>query len=269
MRVVQVHKIGLAVLLLAVFGLSSPASAHRIDPEAALEKSGAAIGRMTSDHRLVRSDATSFNLSELRGRPLVVSLVYTSCSAVCPIGTETLKRSVGQARLILGSASFQVLTLGFDARNDTPRRLEAFAADHDIDRDLFWHLATASPSALDRLLEEVGFSYTGAAGGFDHVAQTTILDAEGRVYRQIYGDEFPPQVLIEPLKELVFGLSAASFTPGAIADRLRFLCTIYDPKLGRYCVSYTIFFEMGIGALSLTLMGWIILRMWRGSKRVV
>src|SRR5690606_27803777 len=130
-----------------------------------------------------------------------------------------------------------------------------------------WHVATASPAVLESLLDEVGFSYDGAAGGFEHVVQTTILDAEGRVYRQIYGDEFPTQVLIEPLKELVYGLSVSSFTPQAIADRLRFLCTIYDPKAGRYRVSYTIFFEMGVGVLSLVLMGWMIVRMWRGSQR--
>lgn len=268
MRRIRIRIAGIAALLFAAIGAATPASAARIDPEAALEKSGAAIGRITSDHRLVRSDATSFKLSELRGRPLVISLVYTSCSTVCPVGTETLKRSVGQARSVLGGTSFQVLTLGFDARNDTPRRLEAFAADHDIDNDPLWRLATASPAVLKQLLEEVGFSYAGAAGGFDHVAQTTILDAEGRVYRQIYGDEFPPQVLIEPLKQLVYGLSVASFTPAAIADRVRFLCTVYDPKLGRYRISYTIFLEMGIGVLSLALMGWMIRRMWRGSKRV-
>lgn len=260
---------GVAALLLASLWAGSPASAARIDPDAAFEKSGAAIGRLTSDHRLIRSDATPFGMSALRGRPLVVSLVYTSCSTVCPVGTETLKTSVEQARAVLGDASFQVLTVGFDARNDTPRRLEAFAADHDIDGDPLWHVATASPAVLESLLDEVGFSYDGAAGGFEHVVQTTILDTEGRVYRQIYGDEFPTQVLIEPLKELVYGLSVSSFTPQAIVDRLRFLCTVYDPKAGRYRISYTIFFEMGVGVLSLVLMGWMIVRMWRGSRRAV
>lgn len=257
---------GMVPLLLAALWAGSPASAARIDPEAAFERSGAAIGRLTSDHRLFRS-ATPFNLSVLRGRPLVVSLVYTSCSTVCPVGTQTLKSSVAQARSVLGGASFQVLTVGFDARNDTPRRMEAFAADHDIDGDPLWHIATAAPAVLDALLDEVGFSYDGAAGGFEHVVQTTILDGEGRVYRQIYGDEFPTQVLIEPLKELVYGLSVSSFAPQALADRLRFLCTVYDPKAGRYRISYTIFFEMGIGTLSLVLMGWMIVRMWRGSKQ--
>ncbi len=259
---------GFAGLLLACFWAAAPAGAARIDPVQALERSEAAIGGATGDHRLIRSDGTPLALSALKGRPLVVSIVYTSCSTVCPVGTQTLKSAVTQARDMLGPASFEVLTLGFDARNDTPRRMAAFATDHDIAGDPRWHVATASPAALESLLAEVGFSYAGAAGGFDHVAQTTILDAEGRVYRQIYGDDFPLQVLMEPLKELVYGLTTASFTPAALADRLRFLCTVYDPKLGRYKLDYTIFFEAGVGVLSLAAMGWMILRMWRRGRRI-
>lgn len=266
-RLPRLAPMRLACALLACLWVAAPAGAARIDPVQALERSQAAIGAATGDHRLIRSDGTPLALSALKGRPLVISLVYTSCSTVCPVGTDALKSAVAQAREMLGPASFEVLTLGFDARNDTPRRLAAFAVDHDIAGDPRWHIATASPAALDALLGELGFSYAGAAGGFDHVAQTTVLDADGRVYRQIYGDEFPLQVLVEPLKQLVFGITPSAFTPAALADRLRFLCTVFDPKLGRYRIDYTIFFEAGIGALSLIAMGWVILRMWRGGRR--
>ena len=267
MTAMKMRSLAAAGLLLACLWDGSPAAAARIDAEEALERSEAAIGSTTGDHRLVRSDGAPLSLSELKGRPLIVSLVYTSCSTVCPVGTETLKSSVAQARRALGAASFEVLTLGFDARNDTPRRMAAFALDHDIAGDPLWHVASASPAVLKALLGEVGFTYAGAAGGFEHVAQTTILDADGRVYRQIYGDQYPLQVLVEPLKELVFGVTTTSFTPAAFTDRLRFLCTVYDPKTGRYKVDYTIFFEIGVGGLSLALMGWMIVRMWRGSRR--
>ncbi len=258
------------VAALAAAGLlaaASPAAAFRIDPAEALERSEAAIGRATGDHRLLLPDGSTLALSEFKGKPLVVSLIYTSCSTVCPTGTETLKVSVAKARKALGAEAFQVLTIGFDARNDTPQRMRAFAIDHSIDRDPLWHVASASPAVLDALLDEVGFSYAGAAGGFEHVAQTTILDAEGRVYRQVYGDDFPLPVLVEPLKELVFGTTAAAFTPTALADRLRFLCTVYDPKSGRYRTDYGIYMGMTAGAISLVLMAWVIVRMWLGNRR--
>ncbi|MGB3391578.1 MAG: SCO family protein [Pseudaminobacter sp.] len=259
--------LGFVGLFLALVASGSVALASRVDPTEALERSEAAIGGTTGDHRLLRSDGSVMTLSELKGRPLVVSLIYTSCSTVCPTGTETLKVSVAKARKALGGEAFQVLTLGFDTRNDTPQRMRAFAIDHSIDGDPLWHVASATPAVLSALLDEVGFSYAGAAGGFEHVAQTTILDAEGRVYRQVYGDDFPLPVFIEPLKELVFGTTAAAFTPAALADRLRFLCTVYDPKSGRYRTDYGIYMGMGAGALSLVLMAWVIVRLWLGSRR--
>lgn len=253
--------------LLAACLSAYPVSAAGLDPAEALARSEAAIGAATGDHRLLQPDGSTLMLSQLRGRPLVLSIVYTSCSTVCPTGTETLKKSVAAARRALGADAFQVLTLGFDARNDTPQRMRAFAVDHGIDGDPLWHVASATPAVLGSLLEEVGFSYAGAAGGFEHVSQTTILDAQGGVYRQVYGDDFPLPVLVEPLKELVFGIRVSSFSPAALADRLRFLCTVYDPKTGRYRIDYGIYMGMGAGAVSLILMAWVIVRLWLGVRR--
>jgi protein SCO1/2 len=258
--------LGLAALLLAVLPALAQ-SGPRIDAVAAMEASEAAIGTMVGDHRLLRADGATLTMAEFRGQPLVVSLIYTSCATVCPVTTQTLKRAVAEARKALGAESFRILTVGFDARGDTPRRMTAFARDNAIAGDPLWDVVSGSPAALEALMDDVGFSYSGAAGGFEHISQTTIVDADGRVYRQVYGDEFPLQVFIEPLKELVFGISVASFTPAALADRLRFICTVYDPKTGRYRTDYAIYIGITAGAVSLILMGWVILRMWRGNRR--
>jgi protein SCO1/2 len=246
--------------------VAGPAAAARIDEASAVERSEAAIGRIVSDHVLIGSDGRALRLAELRGRPLVVSLVYTSCSSICPTATQTLRSAVERARLAVGADSFDVLTVGFDASADTPGRLSAFAREQGIDGDPRWRLASGEPSVLARLLDEVGFSYSAVAGGFEHVAQTTILDGDGRVYRQVYGDAFPIQVFVEPLKELVFGTSVRALSLPGLADRIRFLCTVYDPATGRYRTDFAIAFGIGIGGLSLAIMGVIVTRMWRASR---
>jgi protein SCO1/2 len=73
-------------------------------------------------------------------------------------------------------------------------------------------------------------------------------------------------VFIEPLKALVFGTTTRSFTLAGLSDRLRFLCTVYDPTTGRYRTDFAIAFGIGIGGLSLVLTGWVVLRTWRGSR---
>lgn len=241
-------------------------SGTRLDAAEALERSEAAIGQTLGAHRLIEAGGSPLTTDAFRGKPLVVSLVYTSCSSVCPASTQNLKNAVARARRALGADAFSVLTVGFDARNDTPARMAAFAADQDIDGDRFWRVASGEGSDLDPLLKAVGFSYSGVAGGFEHVAQTTIVDAEGRIYRQVYGDDFPIQMFVEPLKALVFGVTTRSFTAAGLADRIRFLCTVYDPRSGRYRTDYSIFIGIFFGGLSLILMGWVILRMWSGRR---
>jgi protein SCO1/2 len=263
---VGVKVLGIVAATLCWVLIAGSAEATRIDAATALERSEAAIGRTISDQLLIGADGRALRLDEFRGRPLVLSLVYTSCSFVCPITTQTLRSAVERARLALGADSFHVLTVGFDARNDTPGRLLAFARDQNIDSDPRWRLASAEPAILAGLLDEVGFSYTAAAGGFEHVAQTTILDGEGRVYRQVYGDAFPIQVFVEPLKELVFGRRLRALSLPDLADRIRFLCTVYDPTTGRYRTDFAIAFGIGIGGLSLAIMGVIVMRMWRANR---
>jgi protein SCO1/2 len=235
------------------------------DAEAAYSASQAAIGRQTSDHRLTDASGRPLALSDLRGRPLVVSLVYTSCASVCPVTTDRLREAVIAARRALGEDSFAVLTFGFDARGDRPDRLAGFAADHGLDLP-GWHLATADAATIDAFLAELGFSAEAAAGGFAHVTQTTILDASGRVYRHVYGSDFPLPVFVEPLKSLVFGTAVTSLAPEALWDRVSFLCTVWDPARGAYRFDYSIFFGIGIGGLSLLLTGLAVLALWRGNR---
>lgn len=261
-------RVWLPAVLLAGLAASPALGQGLLDPAAALERSQAAVGNAVAGHVLTDSRGEDLPLAAFQGRPLVVSLIYTSCSSVCPPTTQTLLDRVGEARRILGAEAFSVLSVGFDARNDTPARLRAFAASQGVD-DRDWHLATADGETLDRLLDDLGFSYRAVAGGFLHVSQTTILDAEGRVYRQVYGDEFPLQVLLEPLKELVYGTSARFGSVEDVVDRIRFLCTVYNPSTGAYEFEYAYFVGMGIGGVSLVVTGTIVYRLWRNNRRLV
>jgi len=258
----------LAVALLAFTSQLAEARSNRLDPDAALARSEAAIGRQVGPHLLIDSRGAPLDLASLRGRPLVISLIYTSCGSVCPSTTQQVLRAVKKARRVLGPESFAVLTFGFDARNDTPTRLAAFAGAQGIDVE-GWQLASADEATVAALLDDVGFSYDAAAGGFLHLTQTTILDAEGRVYRQVYGDDFPDQVFIEPLKELVLGTTVRSLTVGGLVDRIRFICTVYNPSTGAYEFDYGIAFGIAIGGVSLILSGIVVFRLWRQNRRLL
>ena len=89
--------------------------------------------------------------------------------------------------------------------------------------------------------------------------QVTLVDAEGKIYRQIYGEALDADQLVEPMKQLVTGAPVAQ--TGAIADildRVRILCSVYDPQTGQYRVSYALFLEIA-GFLTFFLyIGWYL-----------
>lgn len=260
----------LKLLVLSLL-LAVPASAQgaRIDAETAFARSQAAIGNQTGPHLVVDHRGREFSLADLRGRPLVVSLIFTSCATVCPVTTQHLRDAVLTARKTFGEDSFAVLTFGFDAAGDRPAQLAAFAGAQRLTGIPGWTLASADEATIAALLDDVGFSFATVAGGFDHVTQTTILDADGRVFRQIYGDDFPLPMLVEPLKALIFGTSTQSMAPADLWDRLRFLCTIYDPAAGAYRFDYGILFGITFGGLSLLAMAAVILKLWLERQRAL
>ncbi len=84
----------------------------------------------------------------------------------------------------------------------------------------------------------------------------TLLDGEHRIQRQIYGESFDLPQLIEPLKDLV--LNRAPSEQGVferLRNRIRLLCTVYDPSGDRYVFDYSLFVGLFIGALVIVLVG--------------
>lgn len=232
------------------------------DPDAALSASQSAIGRQLEGFAFRDTSYRNVALTDFRGKPLLLNLVYTSCSQSCPVVLETLAEAIEVARNAVGKDSFNIVTIGFDTRADTPERMRTFATSHGV-RDPNWHFLAADSATVDRLAETIGFLFYPSAKGFDHLAQTTVVDADGVVYRQVYGASFDPPFLVEPLKDLVFGRRSNPLSLEGLINRVRLFCTVYDPSSGHYRFDYSPFIAITVGFFSLTGMGFIIVRGWR------
>jgi len=242
------------------------ASEQTFDEKAALERSQAAVGNRLSDYELLDSRGRRISLAAFRGKPLLISLVYTSCHHTCPMLTRRLAEVVNAAQNVVGSNSFNVLTIGFDTRNDTPDRLRRFAAERGID-DPHWTFAAVDALAVEGLTRELGFTYFPSPRGFDHLAQTSVVDAEGVVHQQVYGSWIHQTAIVEPLKQLVWDLEA---DPGSLSGWLKgvtLFCTVYDPNTGRYEFEYSFFIGLFIGILALGSLAVFVIRAWRQTSR--
>jgi protein SCO1/2 len=253
-------------LALSPLAASAAGGAAPIDRAEALEFSQAVMGRAVGDYTLRAADGGTVRLVDLRGKPVLISFIYTGCFTVCPTTTRTLKRAVDSAQKALGADSFHVLSVGFNQPFDTPEAMGAFARQQNV-YSPNWRFLSPDARTLAGLAQDVGFMWRASGGGFDHITQVTVLDQAGRVYRQVYGDSFPLPQLVGPLKELLIGSPPADETVAGLLERVRILCTVYDPVTGEYRFKRSILFEMAGGAIGLTLIAWFMVRELRKARR--
>ncbi len=146
---------------------------------------------------LVDSAGKPFDLSALKGKVVVVSFVYTTCSGVCPATTQSMvgvRTALKEAGLWGHSVEFVSITL--DPRRDTPEVLRTYAKAFRVD-DPAWHFLTGPADEVQSVIRDWGMWVKALPSGvLDHPSRVFLLDRRGH-QREIYNLEFltPPAVL--------------------------------------------------------------------------
>ena len=237
--------------------------AAKFEPAAAYKYSQSAIGKTIGNYKFIKTNGKATTLDQYRGKPLILSMVYSSCAHTCPMMTQNLAEAVEDARDALGGKNFNVISVGFDTLRDTPQAMKSFARQQDVG-DENWNILSGKPDVVERLSADTGFIYFASPKGFDHLTQTTLIDAKGEVYAQIYGQDFDPTRLTEPLKQLLLGEAKSLASFDALLNQVKLFCTVYDPYAGKYRFDYSFFIGMFLSAIVLLLMGNFVVRnVWR------
>jgi protein SCO1 len=132
-------------------------------------------------------DATgrSVSLGDLRGRVSVVALVYTNCSATCPIIVADLKRMAGA---VTGPQAddLRLVLVSIDPERDSPQRLAEWGATMQMD-PARWTLLAGSDDDVRQLAAVLDIRYQRQVDGeVAHTNQLTVLDRQGAiVHRQL------------------------------------------------------------------------------------
>lgn len=237
------------------------------DEKEALRLSQEAIGNKLGDHAFLDRSGRTVRLSDYRGKPLVISMIYTHCPIICATTTRSLT-ALKLSQDALGADSFGVLTIGFDTENDTPETMGDFAKRMDVNLPN-WDFVSADPETIEKLSKDLGFTFLPSPdGGFNHITQTTFVDGEGRVYLHIYGDEFENKTLLTPLKDLIYNEKTAKPGIEGLSSKVKLFCTVYDTKTGKYRLDYSYFYGIGMGVLvTLLITWWLVLEYRRSPKR--
>jgi protein SCO1 len=263
---------GLGLLFVALTGLApanvaAEAQGLALDERSALRAGDAAVGQLVPEYTLLDRQGRPVRLSSYRGKPLLVSFIYTGCFQVCPASTRALHEAVKGLDKLLAPNQFNVVSIGFNQPFDSPAAMRAFAAQHGIDY-ANWEFLSPPAAIVEALTRDFGFSFVATPAGFDHVLGVTLLDAQGRIHTQVYGERMNAQRIGEPLRQL---LTEGGLPPrlqlSDVIERVRILCTVYDPETGQYRYDYALIFEIVGGLLFfLSVAGYFGLE-WRNRRR--
>jgi protein SCO1 len=145
-----------------------------------------------------------FDLASLRGKVVLVSFVYTTCTGVCPGTTQAIVRvqnSLKEAKLWGQSVEFVSITL--DPRRDTPEVLRQYARLFRAD-PVAWHFLTGPPDQVQSVITAWGMWVKALpTGALDHPSRTFLLDPHGH-QREIYSLEFlKPETVLKDVRGLL------------------------------------------------------------------
>jgi len=132
--------------------------------------------------KLQMTDQTgrSFSLDEHRGRPMLISMFYTSCQFVCPMLIEALQAT--QAKLsAVERGQLSVMMVTFDPERDTIMALKRTSEQRQLDPE-HWTLARTDAKNVRKLAALLGIQYRAIGNGdFNHATALILIDAEGRI----------------------------------------------------------------------------------------
>lgn len=157
---------------------------------------------------LTDQDGQPFDLAKLRGRTVLVSFIYTTCSGVCPATTHRLGRvrdRLEQRKLWGSSVAFVSITL--DPERDTPEALKRYADIYDAD-DPSWRFVTGANEQINQVITSWGmWAKRNKDGVLDHPSRIFLIDPSGHE-REIYSLEHLDPAQVEKDMRAVLGITS-------------------------------------------------------------
>ena len=173
----------LALLALETIGCASqvapatrtPAGTESVAGEAERFSVYELEGRWRDQSGAVRS------LAEWRGTPVLLAMIYTHCTATCPLAVSELKR------IAAFDPDVRFVLVSLDPARDDVSRLADYAAERALDPSR-WTLLTGSDADVRDLAATLDVRYRRVTPqDLAHSNLITFLDREGRVARQASG----------------------------------------------------------------------------------
>jgi protein SCO1 len=148
---------------------------------------------------LIDQYGRSVRLESLKGKPVLIDFIYTTCPGPC----ETMTAKIAQIARGLGTnlgTRLTIVSVTLDPEHDGPRQLLDFAKAQGADRK-GWFFLTGKPAEIERLLSVYGLKRQRDSNGMiDHILEMFLLGPDGRQIRFYSATEVKAQTVIADME---------------------------------------------------------------------
>jgi protein SCO1/2 len=159
-------------------------------PKAQLNK--VSIGLKMPPFSLIDQTGKTVNLSDFRGKVVVVDFIYTRCPLpdVCP----RLSANFASVSKKLRGRDVEFLSITIDPQYDTPAVLAEYAQRWQAGDS--WKFLTGTPEKIQEVAGLFGLVYWPEEGSITHSVATAVIGRDGTLVAKIDGARYRPDQLL-------------------------------------------------------------------------
>jgi protein SCO1/2 len=162
-------------------------------------------GDLVPDFSLINEESKRVHLTDWRDKVVVITFIYTRCPLpdFCILMSHNFRKI--QTALKADSTldgRWQLLTVSFDPKVDTPKRLKEYGKTYEADFSV-WSFATDSLETIGLLASRFQQAFWEDEGGLiNHNLVTAVIDPRRRLYKVYTGNKWNPQDIVEDVRRV-------------------------------------------------------------------
>jgi len=166
-------------------------------------------GDLLPDCGFTDENGDAVRLSDFRGNALAFTFFYSRCPL--PDYCVRMSKKFSETRRLLlamtnAPANWQLLSISFDPEFDTPKMLSSYADFYRGTDTNRWLFAVASTNTLSGLAPRLDLMVMRDGGSImSHNLRTVVLDPQGRIFRQLDGNQWTSQQLADAILQAARG----------------------------------------------------------------
>jgi protein SCO1/2 len=147
---------------------------------------------------LVDQAGKNFSLATIKGKPVLVGFIHTSCGGVCQTMTAKMK-SVAQDLEPSFASKLTLVSLTTDPHEDGPAQLASYAKAQNA-QGRGWVFLTGKPANVQRVLKLYGVAADTSEDSMTHVFELRLIGPDGYELHRYTGSDIKAATIASDVK---------------------------------------------------------------------